>query len=354
LPGPPITFNVVFTPGSAARLLPFSLSLLQSPQVRLRLVANASGQGEVGLMRAVAERDDRVSSYVLPLPSVVDHGESLTHLFEAFPEPHFAFADSDVIAGGDFMENLWPLAPGQAGVFAASSVWASDEEAFGTPRTSVLSGGKHTLHDGTFVGSSYCAIYDRSAVEAVWEGAPRGFAGHHSHMIPESVRAALSARGWSFRTLDTARLINLQLLLAGYELEGRATSVLYHVGGFSIRDFGGSRGAMVRVAAVLKSGPGHRLRRIANGVLGRLYFTYQRDPTLKRRRRRRSIVLPYLDAVLDAIAAGKPLPPAPKTDLPRVDRQVAELVTVLEDQYPRGLEAVREATRTPTIGIGAD
>ena len=105
-----ITFNVVFTPGTVRRLLPFTLSLLQGTGVHLRLVANACGSGEVDLLRDAASADERISHFSLPARDPVAHGAALNHLFEAFPdEPHFAFADSDVIANGDFMPALWPL-----------------------------------------------------------------------------------------------------------------------------------------------------------------------------------------------------------------------------------------------------
>lgn len=349
-----VTFNVVFTPGSPARLLPFSLSLLQSPSVRVRVVANGCDPREIALMRAAAETDERLSHYVLQSAHPIEHGLALNHLFETFPEPRFAFVDSDVIATGDFMRALSSLAPGQVGVFTAPPVWMTDDEAVSIPGSSILSGRRRRLQDGTFVGNTYCAIYERAVVEPVWRAAPRGFALHHKHRLPRSVRASLAARGWRFRTLDTARLINLQLLLAGFKLENRRVPELHHLGGFSVRHFQGTRGGMRRLVAVLRSSSDGRLRRLADGILNRFYFRIQNDPSRRRKRQHRWEVLFYIDEVLDAILAGEPTPRALRTDSAEVDRRVAELVAALETQYPRGVASLREANQAPLPGVGAD
>ena len=347
-----MTFNVVFMPGTAKRLLPFSLSLLQSPGIRVRLVANACEPGERELLRSAADLDDRLCEHVLPGRHPIEHGEALNHLFQSHPEPHFAFIDSDVIASGDFMASLWPLGPGRAAVFAASAVWMTDEEGIGSPRISVLSAGRRRLHDGTFVGNTYCAIYDRAAVEPAWRAAPRGFAVQLSRRLPRELKASLAARGWSFRAYDTARLINLQLLLAGFELDDRRVPELHHVGGVSIRSFEGSRGAVRRLAALHSSLRG-RTRRVSDAVLTRLYFRLQHDRARERSRRRRGTVLVYLDEVLDAILAAEPAPPAPQTDSPEVDRRLAERVAALEDQYPRGVASLERASGPTDRGVSS-
>ena len=159
------TFNIIFTPGTVARLVPFALSFLQSPEARVRLVANGCSAEEAKLMRAVAGREERLSHHVLPFDRTADHGAALNELFERFPEPQFAFADSDVIASGDFMASLGPFEPGQAGVFAAPKVWMTDAERLGdgcrAPRQP-----EQVLPDGSYVGNSYFAIYDRDAPRA--------------------------------------------------------------------------------------------------------------------------------------------------------------------------------------------
>ena len=338
-----VTFNVVFTPGSVELLLPFSLSLLQSPSVGVRLVGNACTPPEVELLRAACGVDDRLSHHRLPGEEhPVEHGEALNHLFEAFPEPRFAFIDSDVIASGDFMASLWPPSPGSAAAFAAAAAsWVAEDEEIADPRQTTLGGAKQALHDGTFIGNTFCAIYDRAAIEPAWRQAPRGFGAHHWHGIPRPVRDELEARGWRYRTYDTGRLINLTLLLAGHRLERRAAPELHHVGALSNQRFRGWGGAARRLAAI-RSRPDGRLRLLAHGVLNRLYFRFQRDPLRERRRERARIVRPYLNAALGAVRRGERPPEPPETDSPDVDRRLAALVAALESEYPRAVSELRE------------
>ena len=115
-------------------LLPFALSLLQSPDVRVRLVGNGCTDDEMDLIRALAAGDERLDHHTLPYPRPVEHGVALNDLFQAFPEPHFAFMDSDIIATGDFMQSLGPLSEGQAAASTALPVWLSPEEVDLRPR----------------------------------------------------------------------------------------------------------------------------------------------------------------------------------------------------------------------------
>ena len=338
-----ITFNVIFTRGSAARLLPFGLSLLQSPDVALRLVANGCDTDEVDLLRAVAAREERITHHVLPYTRTVEHGAALNNLFEAFEEERFAFVDSDVIAAGDFLAPLRDVVPGQAAAFTAPAVWMAPGEVDGTRKHQVLSGGRRMLNDGTYAGNTFCAIYERKVLEPTWREAPRGFAVHHDYLLDPSLKERLAERGWHYRTYDTARLLNLLLLLHGFTLEERHAPLLHHVGGASIREFYGAVGKLRRLDA-LRSGPRGRLRRLADGAIAYVRFKRLTDPTLRRRRRRKELVLAYVDVVLDAIIAGDPVPPAPRTDLPEVDRRLKELVATLETEYPRGLAAVRQVS----------
>jgi hypothetical protein len=338
-----ITFNVIFTPDSVARLLPFGLSLLQGESVRVRLVSNGCGAGEAEALTRAAEGDERLSSHRLASGFPVEHGVALNSLFEEFPEGSFAFADSDVLASGDFMEELWPLGEGEAAVFAASPSWLAPGEEIATADARLLSGRRRALADGTPVGGTYCAIYDRSAAEEAWSAAPRGFAVHHWHQLPRQLKSRLSERGWRFRTYDTGRLVNLELLLAGRRLSNRDVAALHHVGGFSARTFEGPGGMARTAAAMLRSRSG-MLSRLWRGAVSRLISATDRNRSGGGRARRRLLVLDYLDAVVDAVIAGRRPPPAPATGSPEVDRKVAALTDAIERVYPRYVQAPRERT----------
>lgn len=341
-----VTFNVVFTRGTVTRLLPFAVSLLQSPDIRLRLVANGCEAGEIEPMQAVAAAEERISQHALPYARPVEHGVVLNDLFKAFSEDPFAFVDSDVIATGDFMASLGPIAPGQAGVFAAPPVWMTEVERDPPPTYTVLNARRRRLPDGSYVGNTYFAVYDRSALEPAWRASPLGFCGHRSRQIPRPVRRWLAERGWRIRWLDTGRLVNLQLVRAGYELEHRTVPELHHVGGLSLRKFHGWAGGMRRATEMVRASPdGRRFRRLGDGLATRLYSRFLRHTENEFVRGRRSEALAYFDGVLDAIINGAPRPPALTTGSPEMDDRAEGLLAALESQYPAGLAAVREATR---------
>ena len=325
-----ITVNVVFTPGTVRSLLPFALSLLQGSGVHVRLVANGCRPDEVALMREVAATDGRISLHPLPSNDPVDHGAALNHLFEAFPEPVFAFADSDVLADGDFMTGLWPPAGGEAAVFGAPPVWLAEHEASAPDGGPFLSGRHRTLHDGTPIGGTYLAIYDRQALELAWRGAPRGFGAHQGRQVPRGVRSELAARGWGYRTLDTGRMVNLLLLLDGHALANRDIPRLHHIGGVSTGDFRGTRAGLRNLARLLRAG---ELSRVADGVGLRLTAARHRDPRRRAMNERRRIVLAHASAVLEAKRNGTEPPPRPDTSADGVDRRLAALDAAIDARY---------------------
>lgn len=328
-----VTFNVVFTPGTVARLLPFALSLLRGSGVSVRLVANGCEPAEADLLRAAAGDNERVEPHVLPGPRPAEHGLALNDLFERFAdEAHFAFADSDVVASGDFMRTLWPPRTDEAAVFSGAPVWLTDADAVAPRGAPLLSGRQRALHDGTPIGGSYVAIYDRTKLEPAWRAAPRGFAVHARRMVPANTRAALRARGWDHQLLDTCRLVNLHLLLAGHSLANRVVPELHHVGGYST-------GAFTTPLAQLRTLPEIvRTRDVRRAWAAAERRRWQRralrEPGRRRMEERRRVVLAHVGAVLDAVAAGDPHPPAPPTDSVEVDRRVAALVSAIVANRP--------------------
>ncbi len=302
--------------------------------MRLRLVANACGPEEAKLL-SERPRGERISHHALPGRDPIPHGAALNHVFEAFPdEPYFAFADSDVIADGDFMPALLPLADSQVAVSTATPVWATAADLRVPAGWPVLSGRLQVLPDGTNVGTTYLAIYDRAAIEPAWRRAPRGFELHFRHSVPRPMRRSLAARGWDYRILDTCRLVNLQLLLEGRTLENRDVPQLHHVGGVSGPRFGGPAALLRGLPILLRSKQHRRPRRIAEYVAFRAFLWRRRhDPKHRRVNERRTEVGVYMNAVLDAISVAKPTPPALRTDSADVDGRLAALVTALEEHY---------------------
>ena len=333
-----VTFNIVYVPGSVRRLLPFALTLLMGSGVRIRVVSNGCGADEIELLHAASHREDRISVHVLPFASSVDHGTALNHLFTSFDEPIFAFADSDVLASGDFVDDLFHTSPRAAAVFAAPAVFHTDDEAVLPAGATYLAGRHMVLSDGTPSGGTYIAAYERRLVEQVWQRAPRGFKAHRRSLLDRRLKRQFSSRGWSFHVFDTGRVINLLLLLDGHRLENRNVPALHHIGGLSVRELGSAFSSMRLMMRQLRARDDHVFQRMIDGAFRRLYVRSSRSPAPSRERRR--IVCAHVDEVLDAIDAGRPVPATPPTGSEEVDRRLSELVAALVESYPAGLNAV--------------
>lgn len=349
-PSTEITWNVIYMPGTVAALLPFALSLLQAPGVRVRLVSNGCHEVEGRLLRRVCSIDDRISYHSLATPTWIEHGLALNRLFDEFSDPYFAIVDSDVIASGDFMAEIWPMADAEAGLFTGSPAWAADAEAVAPPGCTFLGGHHRLLSDGTTVGGTYAAIYRRSAVARVRHAAPRGFAEHWFPMLPSELRKRLSARRWRFPLLDTARLIHFQLLLEGFTLRNVSTSTLHHVGGYTLTDAeketgnraGDPRSMLRALRRILGSRGDRRFERLVLGIIHRVLRARTRDDSDRERiRRRRRLVSRHVRSVVEAIVRGDALPAPLRTDASDVDARVEALVRALEAHYLMGLDSLR-------------
>lgn len=298
------------------------------------------------------EVDDRIAYYSLGATRPIEHGLALNHLFERFTEPYFGMVDSDIIASGDFMAGIPSLFPGKAAVFSGSPVWAADEDMVIANDCTWIGARHRKLADDTRVGNSYFAIYDRAVLDPVWRATPRGFATHDRYQLSRSRQKAFATRGWRYVMFDTARVVNLQLLLDGHELEHLVLPTLHHVGGFSAENFARRKddlaamgGAMLRI---LRSADGWRMQRLIDGARHRLFLIRsRRDPRHIRMNVHRRLIISHVREVVDAIRSGETPPELPETGLRDVDSRVAALVGAIEDQYPASL-ATSPCTNTET------
>ncbi|NNE08123.1 MAG: hypothetical protein HKN20_06130 [Gemmatimonadetes bacterium] len=329
-----ITLNVIFTPRTPARLIPFATSLLKGSGVTIRLVDNGCGADESPLLREAAERSDRISYYSLAAESPVEHGLALNHLFERFREEHFAMADSDVIASGDFMADLHPLLRAGTSVFSGSPVWATENDVVISKESTWIGARHREFEDGTSAGNSYFAIYPRAALESVWDAAPRGFGVVDSYELPRERRDAFAGRGWRFVLFDTTRVLNLLLLLAGHDLAHRVLPDLHHVGGFSAQHFARKRHRAAALAggalAIMRSNEGSRVQRLIDASRHHLFIARsRRDPAHRQMNVRRARVIEHVRDAADAIRSNRDIPPVPDFASRAVDEQVAALTAAL-------------------------
>ena len=192
----------------------------------------------------------------------------------------------------------------------------------------------NVLADGTDVGGTYLAVYNRSVVEPSWRRAPRGFELHLRHGVPRAVRAELRARGWDYRIFDTGRLVNLLLLLEGRTLENRDVPQLHHVGGLSGTQIQGAAAMLRSLPRLIRPGVRPRLKLTSQYVAYKLMLWRRlREPQHRLVAARRSLVSAHVRAAIAAIEAGELVPPAPGTDSAEVDARLAALTQTLGERY---------------------
>ncbi len=345
---PLLTFNVVFVPGTAERLLPFTLSLLQqSAGTHFRLVDNGGRASDERLLQAASARFERFSYFRTPGDSPIEHGAALNAAYQAFQEPYFAMVDSDVCASGEFLSDLMPLPRGCAARFSASPVWTEDDDTVAAAGCTWIGARQRVLHTGTVVGNTYCAVYERAALETVWSRAPLGFQVQDRYMLSPDVREDLSVNGWSFTTFDTSRLLNLLLLIEGGTLENREISELHHVGGFSGVDrkrvSESPQELLARLVKIVQSGEEARSRRIWDGFRHRVFMRgSRRRPEHRAMNERRRLVSQHVNAVLRALTEGGSVPSPPDTGSPQVNARLDALLRTLEQMYGPNRDICRE------------
>ncbi len=329
-----LTINVIFTPGTVGLLVPFAMSLRRGSGVRVRLVANGCAAEERELLAGAAGSSEGLLWHPLPWRHVSKHGAALNYLFERFPEPLFAFADSDVLASGDFAHDLLPIPEGHCCSFSAPPVWQEREEWLEQPSLRFMTGRTSTLRNGATVPTSYFAIYDRAGIEPTWRELRHGFRLSRRRWLGSELRAEFDRRGWDYAMFDTGKVLALALLIQGERFRFAESEHLHHVGGVSIERLAAYPHVPRNPFRVLRAGPAGARRYLEHVEVQRVLEKLRRHPLLKPGLERRAIVLAHVADVLDALAAGEPIPATPTTGSDEVDPQLQRLVEALESVYP--------------------
>ncbi|NNE08122.1 MAG: hypothetical protein HKN20_06125 [Gemmatimonadetes bacterium] len=339
------TFHVVYTAGTTELLLPFAFSLLQSPSARFLLVDNGCSPEESDRMRLTANAEERFSYYRLPFDRVVRHGIALDHLFERSDESTFAIIDSDILASGDFLTELEDRPPACGAVCTGWPVWIEDREAICGASQPFLGGPYRTLADGTAVGGTGCAIYDRGALQAALKTIGAGFRNRMSRSLDGGARDAFAARGWRFTRYGTARVAHLELVRQGNAIVNRDCAQLHHLGGLShtadITPRGSTR-KWKRTAALLMRGERSAAINLVTNVKRRLTVEGRRQAGVYARKKR---VVMQVSAWMQSLRRGKRAEEAVPTGSAEVDTRFSLMRAALGDRYPALCDRVRALER---------
>jgi len=255
----------------------------------------------------------------------------------------FAILDSDVIASGDFVADLDLPGGGCAGVFTASPVWLMPTLARADRESPFLGGPVNELPDGTPVGATSGAIYDRDALQAATAKLPQGLLnGPAARVLASGMDEELRARGWYFRRFGTARVANLRLLLDGYSLRNVATQHLHHIGGVSHQDEHRHAPLQKRLRRFADRMLHGERSRLINALVNSRTLLQHRTPEQERQVAIRHLLTRHAVQTMDNLRQGRPTFNPASTGLASVDKNLLALHQALVDRYQAACSRVEE------------
>jgi len=324
----PPTFSIVYVPGTVHTLFDFARSLAEHAPYRFRLVSNACSPAEEALLAARCATQPRLEFASLETTSVLLHGEALQRLFARESADYFAFIDSDVFSRGPFLAEAQSLLERHAALFAGLPAWLAPDEHI-LPARFVSMGGRFSqTDDGRCLGVSYCALYQRAALETVMDRTGVTFHPRRWWDLSAEQRALLATMKLAKRRYDTLKLVNLMLGHAGFSLSMCSEPNLVHLGGLSNAAMRPSHLAgrtIARLREIVEwNRPGPMPRRRAR----------ERHATLDIFKRRRLV-----EAYFQHLLAGGPVDEGPARAFPASGRQqlveIGREVLMLRRRYAR-------------------
>lgn len=341
----PLTFHIVYIPGTVDYLLPFVSTLLRWSACHFRLVANGCSESEVGRLQARCANEPRLETVILPTNRPLLHQVALNSLQSRCSDDFFCFMDSDILAVGPFMTTITPLLAAHAGVFAGAPLWCRPSDQVFHPGMDVVCGEHDRTTAGLPLGGTYFAIYDNRVLTDFIRATEIGFERRGFSQLPTSLQAWCAERDLAGprHFYDTGKALNLGLLRAGHKLAVNDSPSLFHLGGLSgiaKRKWYDAQKGIIGVWGVF-----YRLARNAYVELRR---RLRDDPFNRSRKlpfgRRRQVYRLYFTALLAAAADGRKPPPRPAEGDVDVRRR-AQVATeqILALTYDRTAQTEREA-----------
>ena len=229
-----LTFNVLYTPGTAEPLRRFVPSWLQHTDARFRLVANGCAGAEDRMLQRLAATSDRLSFHRLPTKEMIPHGEALSQLHALDDPEFFCFMDSDIFATGDFVAELSAHLEGALAFFSGSPIWAVKTDQI-SPAGVRFCGPHNRNANGLALGSSYFAVYRNRELRRCMEETGVTFGKiTRFKRLKKPVKEILERLECVAEAYEAGKLINILLQRNGGSIAYSDLPSLVHVGGLSL------------------------------------------------------------------------------------------------------------------------
>lgn len=313
----PLTFHIIYVPGSVGYLLSFVDSLLQWSEYSFRLVSNGCPEEEQRLMRTYCRSNPRLEYLALPTVRPAAHRDALNYLQAICTEETFCFMDSDIFACGPFLEKLDVLRTEYSAVFAGAPLWLLPEEQTMPPDVHVAIGEYSRGRTGLPLGGTFFGVYDNRLLSDFIRSTGLGFQICHWSDLPSWLQAWCADREMTGCWFDTGKTLNLGLQYDGHDICVLDSPNLVHLGGLSFV-------ARQRFAHTRKGRQPliDELHDQARNLYVGLYRRSKHDPILWADRlpfrRRRKLYEPYFADLLSAQVSRKPPPHLPNEDHPLI------------------------------------
>lgn len=231
--GAGLVFNIVFTKNTFHYFCRFTQTILKKSSVKVRIVLNGCGTSEQNeAYQFAAENDDRVYVALVSADKILTHHESIQLVFEEDNDSDFfCFADSDIFARKEFMPLFAAVEGLPAMICSGDTIW-TEVNTIASKKTELWGRFYHD-EDGWTFGSSYFCIYDRALLKQIMKKYGVDFRRYAQEEIPDKARRALLDAGHDYCWYDTAKVVNILLVLEGHMIVHIQNPNLVHVGGMS-------------------------------------------------------------------------------------------------------------------------
>jgi hypothetical protein len=298
-----LNFHITYTGGTVKTTTIFLHSLVKDENVRYSLVANGCSRSERTWLERLCHHYPQCDLVILPWPDIVAHGVALNHLLSHSAGDHFSFMDSDIFALGEFSTRLEENLAGGTALFSCMPALVGHQAAPSTPPTS-YHGNMWQTADGTVIGVTYLAIYERAALAACAERFALGFQPYLWDALPPAAQKVMEDRGMRGQSYDTGKALNIVLGSEGRALRYCPLPELRHLGNLSwatnATQVASARQGLARFRTNTRNwGWQREVTRALRNVLKRLLN--RRDPHIG----------DYFRVALRELAAGRPAPPLP-------------------------------------------
>jgi len=337
-----LQFNIIYTPDTVKYLSPFVHSLMKWSDSHFRLVANGCGSEERQYLNDLCAGNDRLQYLCISEDGMIDHGRSLNLLQKDHAGEWFCALDSDILATGNFTDELVRLSSSNDVISSCLPVWAIKGDDVLRKSFSRLQGTHVKLEDGLTIGTTYFLLYRNKLVNEIRSSLGVGFERYYWDKIPAEHQETIRTLGVEKTDYDTAIVFNLLLTARGGKVAYTALENLIHLGGISIARKNSAvqfrRGPVDLPALKLQKLP------IADALMWCADLFYGNKNivedcskaeyiNLASRARRRTTASQYFYTLLHALVDGGELPPVPYMASRITERKLAAAADAVESAF---------------------